>query len=334
MNVNRTPEGVSTSELFQKEAAEDAAEVRQESATARSDALTDDAKNVTILAKTQSAKKTEKNNLKKVKEAMFGAGKAKALTKLQKLKDSAAQYHQNNPELEEEALLNAREYIEAGDSPEDILGKLDQFWKNDPVLQDEALDYLIENAPDDAAKDKLIAAKNLLVEKFSQREIIAGRNIGAVSRDVEYGGVHVAKSLRDYYQQITKEDHDANSLFRELSTGRSFEELNKMTDFLFHALGEDLKAPGPSIEPGRLHKLNSEVKDLQAVLGVYRFFQARDGLMEKMFAQEQLNMPPQINFEKMAKEFMTFTGDRYPSADKATQITTRMGISDEAAPAA
>ena len=48
--------------------------------------------------------------------------------------------------------------------------------------------------------------------------------------------------------------------------------------------------------------------------------------MEKLFAQEGLKLPQRLNFELMAKQFMTLTGERYPSPDKVLKLAEKLGI--------
>jgi type III secretion protein W len=46
--------------------------------------------------------------------------------------------------------------------------------------------------------------------------------------------------------------------------------------------------------------------------------------MTSMFEQVNMKMPPQLSFEAMAKQFMTFVSDRYPSSEKALQLAARL----------
>src|SRR5690606_11830940 len=114
----------------------------------------------------------------------------------------------------------------------------------------------------------------------------------------------------------TGNPRDANTLFGELANKYAYKELQKVIKFLLHSLGSDMKSKGPSIPRGELHTLLTETRTLQAILGVYRFFNKRMDLVNKLFSKAGLQMPKQLSFEQMAKCFMSLAGERYPSSDK------------------
>jgi len=49
------------------------------------------------------------------------------------------------------------------------------------------------------------------------------------------------------------------------------------------------------------------------------------GLVQKMFAKENIPVPPQLTFESLAKSFMALAGERYPSTDKVLQQADKLG---------
>lgn len=248
---------------------------------------------------------------------------AEKILPVQLMKDTADRYQQKNPELKASVLLLLRERIKPGDSKEEILKKVLETYP-DVSLADEALDFLIETSEGELAK--IIKEVKDEFDKQHEREIVAGRNIGEQARTAADKGLGTPTSLRDMYRDITGNPRDSSMLFQELSQRYAFKELKKVVDFLLHSLGSDMKSKGPSIPHGQLHRLLTETRSLQAILGVYRFFRGRMGLMEKLFQNEDLELPPQLNFENMAKQFMTLASDRYPSADKVLQSATRLGI--------
>jgi type III secretion protein W len=132
--------------------------------------------------------------------------------------------------------------------------------------------------------------------------------------------------MRDLYRDITNNPRESSTLFEELSNKYSFKELKKVIDFLLHSLGADMKSKGPSIPRGLLHRLFTETRSLQAILGVYRFFKGRMNLMQGMFQKEGLDLPNELNFESMSKQFMSLAAERYPSASKVLQLAAKLGI--------
>lgn len=259
----------------------------------------------------------------RVKKMLEAGDKGQRLTPIEQIKDNANQFQQRNPELRAAVLISLRELIKPGDTKEEILDKVKQFYE-DVSLADEAFDFLLETT-DGELYQTVQAAKEEYKSQFG-REIIAGRNIGAQAREASDKGIGTPTNLRDLYRNFSGNPRDAPALFEELSQKYAFTDLKKVTNFLLHSLGADLKSKGPSISPGLLHNLLAETRSLQAILGVYRFFRTRMALMEKLFSKEGMAMPQQLSFESMAKQFMSIASERYPSSDKVKQTAVRLGI--------
>ena len=251
------------------------------------------------------------------------AGQASRLSPIEMIKESADQFHKRNPELKVAALISLKDLIKPGDTKEEILRKIREFYP-DVSLMDEVLEFLLETTQGDLASTLQDAREALNNE--SEREIIAGRNIGPDARAASEKGLGAPTDLRNMYRDITGNPRDSTTLFQELSQKYEFTELKEVTDFLLHSLGSDMKSKGPSIPRGQLHRLITETRSLQAILGVYRFFKGRMPLIDKLFEKEGLDKPPELNFETMAKQFMTLTGERYPSSEKVLQTAVRLGI--------
>lgn len=275
-------------------------------------------------SKTEETEKSLKGRagaIAKLKELL----EDKQMLPIAKLKSLADKYERRNPELKSAVLILLRERVKSGDTPEDILRTLQEFYP-DVSLADEALEYLLETT-EGPLKEAVQKAKDLLNEEKG-REIAAGRNITSQARVAAEKGLGTPTTLRDLYRDITGKTRDANTLFDELAEKYAFKELQKVIDFLLHSLGSDMKAKGPSIPRGQLHDLVSETRILQAILGVYRFFQGRMHLMQKLFEENELPFPETLSFETMAKAFMSLVQERYPSADKALSTAKRLELED------
>lgn len=264
--------------------------------------------------------KTHKTRIQKMAESKE---KGERLLPIQQIKDMAGQFQRRNPELKASTLTLLREYIKPGDSPEEILRKLKEFYA-DVTLADEALDFLLETT-DGALHQAVTAAKEEFKQSF-EREIAAGRNISSEARAAAEKGLGTPTSMRDLYREITGNPRDSTTLFEQLSQKYAFKDLKKVVDFLLHSLGTDLKAKGPSIPRGMLHRLLTETRSLQAILGVYRFFRGRMRLVESMFQKNGLEVPESLNFESLSKAFMALAAERYPTSDKILAQAGRLGI--------
>jgi type III secretion protein W len=274
-------------------------------------------------ARYATRQKSIKNRNTRIQKMLQSGEKSQSLGPIEHIKDSADQYQKQNPELKAKILVLLREYIKPSDSKEEILKKVMEFYP-DVSLADEALDFLLETTEGELHLTVQEAKKEF--NKLNAREILAGRNIGTVAREAAEKGLGTPTTMRDMYRDITGNPRDSGTLFDELSRRYNFKELKKVISFLLHSLGADLKAKGSSIDRGLLHRLITETRSLQAILGVYHFFRTRMGLVETLFAQNELDLPPQLTFELLAKQFMVFVSDRYPSADKALQLSVKLGI--------
>ncbi|MEN9654942.1 MAG: negative regulator of type secretion [Chlamydiota bacterium] len=272
--------------------------------------------------------KGEAKEGKDAKEAKTDASEVKKVLAIEETEELANRFQRDNPELKSRTLLLLKNLISAKDTPDEALEKVLSLYP-DPSLADEALDFLIESSDPSVlsivqlAKDKLNAAKN--------REIIAGKNMSAAARAFSEEGLGNPTSLRDLYRDITGNQREPLKLFQELTELFSYDKLKIALKFLLHSLGSDLKAKGPSIPPGELKRLLDETRSLQGVIGIFRFFQSRMGLIQKLFNQSNLAMPHRLSFELLGKILAKLLAERYINADRIVQTAALLGISEELA---
>ncbi len=249
--------------------------------------------------------------------------KVEEVQRLEKITD---QYSRRNPELQSRSLLLLRSRISEKDTKEDILRKVLDLYP-DYSLADEAFDYLLETSHGELA-DKIRQAKEEL-NALHGREVRAGKNMGAQAREFAQQGLGSPTALRDLYREITGNPRDPQTLFSELSGKFNFDKMRTVIDFVLHSLGSDLRSKGPSIDRGELHRLMSQGRSMQAILGVFRYFKSRMNLILNSFDRQGLNLPPRITFELLAKLFVKFLSERYPSAEKALQMASHLGLMEE-----
>lgn len=246
---------------------------------------------------------------------------------IEEIEESAARFQQQNRELQAKTLLILRSRITPSDSPDEIIQKLLEAYP-DPALADEALDFLIETAD-----PKTVQALREAKEKFNARfesEIKSGRNIGAQSREFSEKGLGSPTTLREMYKDITQTPRDPLKLFDELAGRFPYDKLKIVIRFLLHSLGSDLRAKGPSIPRPELKRLIDETRSLQGILGVFRFFQSRMGLIDNQFSSYGVIKPSHINFESLSKLFVKFLAERFMTPDKIVLSGRVLGISNEA----
>ncbi len=254
------------------------------------------------------------------------AEESKQIVQVEKLERIAEKYSKRNPELLPRSLLLLHSRINPNDTKEEILRKVLELYP-DLSLADEALDFLIESANEQLARKARIAKEDFNAQ-FG-REIRAGHNMGVRAREFSSQGLGNPTGLRDLYREVTGNPRDASTLFEELNSKFTYEKMRTVLDFLLHSLGADLKAKGPSIDRRELHRLFTEARTMQAILGIYRFFKSRMALIEKAFERQGLILPKRVSFEMLAKLFMKLLQERYPSPDKVMQLASLLGLLEE-----
>ncbi len=313
-----------TLEAMKEVAQEEQVELRAEQEESQSAFLNQQEEAINpFAARIKRTEKTLKNNRSRVNKNLQPGEKAHRLLPVEQIKKFADEYSRRNPEFKANILTLLREHIKPGDDKETILKKILEFY-SDVSLVDEVFDFLLETTEGELAR-VVKEAKDDFNQQFG-REIVAGKNITQEARMAAEKGLGTPTSLRDLYRDITGNPRESATLFEELSNRYSFKELKKVIDYLLHSLGADMKSKGPSIPRGLLHRLLTETRSLQAILGVYRFFKGRMHLMEGLFSKEGMDMPSQLTFESVSKQFMSLAAERYPSAAKVLQVAAKLGI--------
>ena len=231
-------------------------------------------------------------------------------------RDAANKFEQRNPELKGESLVNLLKKAKECKTKEELMKLLEDYY-SDPLLADDALDFLSECTLGEL-KEIVQAAKEEYEKKYDS-DIRAEKNITQeVSR---FAGKEVESrpKLRQRYLDLihTSEERGAADLFLDYSKQfPTYKELRRIFAYFYRALGMDLKSQGPSIDRGLLHALMQEVRKAQAGIGIYNFFRDRMELMQKEFEQAGMSFPQDLTFEKMAVAFLKIISDRYPSLEK------------------
>ena len=111
--------------------------------------------------------------------------------------------------------------------------------------------------------------------------------------------------LRELYREVTGNPRDAQTLFEELIQKYTYDKMKEAIEFMLKSLRADLTAKGSSISKGQLHALVSEAKNMQAILGVYRFFKSRGRIIRQQYEQNTLPLNRYLHFEILSKLLVT-----------------------------
>lgn len=245
---------------------------------------------------------------------------------VEKVEEAAAEFEQNNEELDARVLLILRNRSAEKSDPDEILETLIRTYP-DPSLADEATDFLIATASPER-KELFREVKRKLNDRYFL-EIKAGRNMGAESRAFAKEGLGSPVSLRDLYRDILNNPREPTALFNQLSEKYPYNKLRTVISFLLKSLGSDLRSKGPSISRPELQRLIEETRSLQGILGVYRFFQSRMPLILSAFKRADLAVPPKLNFENLARIFVALLLEKFINPDRILMAAKILGISEE-----
>ena len=234
-------------------------------------------------------------------------------------------FEKEHPEMKKEVLSLLLKQAVACKDKDELLKLLSQFYP-DPMLADEALDYLLLVAQ--GPFKEIVEQTKTALGELHGKEITAGKNISAEVQEYSRLGLGEPTKLRTLYQDITGTQREPLALFVELMDRYKYKEMRTVLAYLFHAIGADLKM-GPSIQPGLLNALLKEVRSLQAGLGMQKFFMKRMKLLEFLFAKNGLPLPPELTFESLTRQFISLLQERYPSPDKVLQLAQKLGIGKE-----
>jgi type III secretion protein W len=247
--------------------------------------------------------------------------------KIEEVGEVSEEVSNKNRELESNTLEELRSKLSETDTVEDIIRKVQDSYP-DEYLADEALDYLIRTTNNKSALGQnLLAARKKFNELF-KREVIAGRNMTIEASSFANQGIGTASNLRQLYKEVTAAQKETLELFEQLTAKYDYEQMTKVLKFLLHSLGADMKSKGPSIARAELQMLFNETRSMQAILGIYRFFQSRMNLISKEFERNSLVLPGALNFDILAKQFVKMVAERYPSIDKILKLSTLLGLGD------
>jgi type III secretion protein W len=240
----------------------------------------------------------------------------------------AKTFEKKNPEMNHKAMLGMKADIKEDDDAETIYLKVRKYYK-DEYLADEAFQFLEEITNPNMNLGKNIRLARMLLNQRHQREVRAGRNINETAQEYAKTGIGTASSLRELYKDVTGNPKDPTSLFDELNELYDFKKIKDILAFLLRSLGSDMKSKGPSISKQELSRLFSETRTMQAILGIYKFFNGRMNLIKNSLERENLQMPKNMTFELLSKIFTKYIQEKYPSPDKVLRLPSDLGIEEE-----
>lgn len=246
----------------------------------------------------QLFKKKEKKEKTSAREAVQKSTekKERLIEEAKSVDDAAEKMAKKHPDFESDVFEQLCNSLIAKDSSAAIKNKALKAYKNDPTLAEDALAYL-EQVSDDNLKAKVKEAR-ILLKEAQPREIKAGRNIQGPVTNFGKDHKEVKQSpnaLRTLYRAVTGKPWTPNELYAQLFKNFPFEHLVFIFGFLFDALGAELRLTADaSIPKPQLRKRVKDIKNVQAIFGVYRFFKGSLRSIKASFKKYHILLPKAV----------------------------------------
>ena len=155
------------------------------------------------------------------------------------------------------------------------------------------------------------------------------------------------KTLQEFYQRIREQSWESPAeLFNQLFSDYRgvYKNIRAISGYILNQLGMELRVhkeakpddktlrllQGDPQEYARLRDTINTIRQLQSVLGVFRFFKDRENHVKNAFARNGMDIPQSLSFEQMSKEFVKLIQERYPSGQKVLDTAERLGPFSEA----
>ncbi len=261
-----------------------------------------------------------------VEEVPIESAEEESFLSTSQIEKAAAAMEAGNEEIHARSLLILLGRLSVRDTPDDVMRKLREAFP-DFSLADEALEFLLKASSADTRE--AVRGAQQQFRSIYDREIRAGRNIQVQAQIFSKEGLGTPTTLRELYRDIVLNPREPLKLFDELTKLFSYGKMNSAIRFLLHALGDDMKAKGPTISRGELSRLLDDTRSLQGILGVYRFFQSRMRMIRMQLEASSPDERVTITFEDLAKGFIRLLGERYVSPDKLLLLSKQLGISNQ-----
>jgi type III secretion protein W len=173
---------------------------------------------------------------------------------------------------------------------------------------------------DDERAGQLAAARDRLAEENGEA-IRAGLNVSVAAFDFAGGNREAAAGLRELYRQTVFSEPGPSGLYRGIIAKYGAEDFASHIRFLSRAVGDDLGAAGPSVEPARLHEL---VRDLSALRVLDTVHERCAQLAERVARQAGAV----VTVTEIMRRLLPLTEEAVAGPSKLIGVPAEVGIPD------
>lgn len=226
--------------------------------------------------------------------------------------DLAQEFADRNPqETPAELLRNLKRSLRPGATPEEILSQAKLLF-DDPYLVDVALEYL-EKATEGGMHDAVVEAR-AQYSQSEERKIRAGAAITPAILDFFKEVKEAPAEMRALYRDVViDQPREFIDLYRELKQRFPEKQRQAACKCVSNAIGYHIKVAGSGVERAQLIAHHRQLRNLQAIETLDRFFHTREKAMRKHAAKEGSIVPSSFDSVKMAEEYLKICSEPHPT---------------------
>lgn len=195
------------------------------------------------------------------------------------------------------------------------------------VSHEHAALSLIEEFSQDNPKLMALAKEaRVELETKAGSAIRAGMNISSVASEYAAEGLGEISDLRNFYRDTVLQYEGVTETFRSITERFPNESLLDAVAYLIKAVGNDLHARGPSIEPEELRTILNDLYHLESIANLNRSF---DQLLKR--TTQGFAIMPSLDSVGLLGEFLTLKDKQWIAESDVLAVVNKIGIKDPSA---
>ncbi|BDV01947.1 SepL/TyeA/HrpJ family type III secretion system gatekeeper [Thermodesulfomicrobium sp. WS] len=189
-----------------------------------------------------------------------------------------------------------------------------------------ALELLEESSGENAELQALAREAKAALEAQSGPSIRAGRNVSTAASEYASRGLGETGELRDFYRETVLRYEGATETFRAVAERFPGQSLPEAVAFLIRAVGNDLHARGPSIEPEELRAILNDLYHLESLANLH---QSCEQLLQR--TRRGFGIASTLDPRELLGEFLTLKDKQWISESDVLAVVKKTGIEDPSA---
>jgi type III secretion protein W len=280
--------------------------------------LQEAAEELTFVASTR----TDRGDISKRK--VENKNKGQNIDKVAKISDNMAKLPRFPRHMLGELLTRLRNMPER--NPDQMREELKRFHP-DITYQHVALEWALETLEEEGNADPelLRVGRQVVAENLRDHGAViqAGLNVSGAAES--YGGdaIEAVQELRDFYRETVLGYDGLKQTFASITEKYGDQDIGHSLAFLIRAIGDDLAAQGPSVEPARLKQILDDVYQLEALATLRERCATLVSRLDNRFGVKE-----GVGADEVMRELLELTGQSWLHGEQFSQIGVRLGMDD------